>query len=89
MLDRWFLAHPRSVGESYFRHLRTAAGFAFSLLGAGLACLVHALIPALFETTASDAVVRLHGTMTARRRKAAAPPSEPVNVPRQAIVRAD
>jgi hypothetical protein len=89
MFARWFLAHPREVGESYSEHFRMAAGFAFRLVGGGLACLVHALVPCLFQTTASRTVAQLHGSMTARRKTASAPLTGGSNGPRQVIVRAD
>ncbi|HEX7760750.1 MAG TPA: DUF6356 family protein [Caulobacteraceae bacterium] len=73
MLDR-FTHHPHSVGETYGEHLVAASRFAFVLLGAGLACLVHGLLPFLFEQTASGAVQRLNARMIARR---AAGPSRP------------
>ena len=49
MFGRLFLDHPRSVDESYFEHLLFAGGFALRLVGAGMAALIHALIPCLFE----------------------------------------
>ena len=57
---RLFTAHPASVGESYFQHLRFAAVFAARLLGAALAAACHALFPFLFEKTASRIVARLY-----------------------------
>jgi len=65
MLAR-FADHPASVGETYGQHLMTAWGFAFALLGAGAACLLHGLLPFAFEHTASGAVKRLNARMTAR-----------------------
>ena len=44
-LLRAFTEHPASVGESYWQHLAFASGFAARLLLAGLAALVHALLP--------------------------------------------
>jgi hypothetical protein len=38
----------------------------FALLGAALAALVHALIPALCERTASRTILALHQRITAR-----------------------
>jgi hypothetical protein len=76
MLERWFLSHPRSVHESYLEHQACAMRFSVSLLGAGLACFVHALVPGLFEYTASRTIERLHGEMvTHRMRREAAQPS--------------
>ncbi len=69
MLESWFLAHPRKLGESYFAHQRAALMFSLHLFAAALACLVHALVPALFETTASRAIASLHARMVANRRK--------------------
>ena len=62
-----FLEHPRSVGESYVEHCGHALSFAGGLFVGAMACLIHAFIPALCETTASRAVGRLHERMTSRR----------------------
>ncbi|MDJ0627897.1 MAG: DUF6356 family protein [Rhodobacter sp.] len=67
-LKNLFLDHPASVEESYVEHMRFAAGFAFWLLVAGLAALVHALVPALCETTASRIVRGLCQRMDSRGR---------------------
>lgn len=68
MFEELFLEHPRAVGEGYFEHQRRAFGFAGALLVAGVACLVHGLLPRLFVTSASDTVLRLGETLAARRR---------------------
>ncbi|SDZ05479.1 hypothetical protein SAMN05444004_105201 [Jannaschia faecimaris] len=57
---RGFQDHPASVDESYFGHMRFALGFAGALFAAGGAALIHALIPPLFETTASEKIKALH-----------------------------
>lgn len=73
---RLFTDHPASVGESYGEHMAVATGFGLRLLGAGLACLVHAVFPFLFVTTGSRAITQLHDRMVAnRRRHAAAEPA--------------
>ena len=64
-----FTNHPRSVGESYFEHMGTAAAFGTRLLLAGCACVVHALLPFLFTTTASREIALLHERMVANRRR--------------------
>lgn len=61
-----FTAHPATVGESYWGHMRFALGFAFWLAVAAGAALVHALIPALCETTASRILRRLCARMDNR-----------------------
>lgn len=71
MFDALFLRHPRSIGESYVQHFTTAVGVGINLIGAGLACVVHAIMPALFERTASTAVNALHARLANRTRIAA------------------
>lgn len=76
MIDRLFLEHPRSVGESYGRHAVAAAGFGVRMILAGTACLVHAVVPRLFMRTGSSTVKLLYGRMKARQpRFAEQPPS--------------
>jgi len=64
---RAFTEHPRSVGETYLQHLGVAARCGVSMVVAGMACLVHALLPFLFERTASDCLTRLHQRMVEQR----------------------
>lgn len=61
-----FLDHPATVDETYFQHMRFALTFAFWLTVAGMAALVHAVIPAACETTASRILRRLVAKMDAR-----------------------
>jgi hypothetical protein len=58
-LARLFVSHPSSVGETYFGHLAFAAWFSSRLAIAAAAALIHALLPFLFETTASRIVRQL------------------------------
>lgn len=67
-MRRLFLDHPASVGESYLEHARFALGFAFWLLAAGLAALVHAVLPFLFQKTASGIIRRLFARIDGRGR---------------------
>jgi len=73
MLDRWFLAHPRSINESYLEHQACALKFSGSLLKASLVCFVHALVPGLFERTASGMVAKLNDEMIAHRKRSEMP----------------
>lgn len=63
---RLFTAHPASVDETYLQHMATALTFAGTLALAAGAALVHAIVPALCEHTASRAISRLHARMGAR-----------------------
>ena len=65
-LKRLFTEHPEAVGESYVEHMRVALSFAGPLLAAGMAALVHAVLPFLCVTTASGTVKRLHARMMNR-----------------------
>jgi len=64
-----FIEHPASVEETYAEHLVTALGFGTRMVVAGLACMVHGLLPAVFVTRGSDTVRALHERMATRRRK--------------------
>lgn len=65
---RLFTAHPASVEESYFQHMRFAAGFAGNLFLAGAAALIHAVFPFLFERAASTIINKLHHRIHNRSR---------------------
>lgn len=66
MFRRLFLSHPQQAGESYFQHQRVALSFALPLLGAGLAAMVHAFVPGLYERTAGDMIRALHNRLESR-----------------------
>ena len=55
-----FTQHPASVGETYFEHLLMAGGFALSMFAAACVCLVHAILPFMFEKTGSRMVADLY-----------------------------
>jgi hypothetical protein len=69
MAEWSFTKHPASVGESYFEHMGNAFSFGLRMLGAGLACLIHGILPFLFTKTGSTMVTVLHRQMTLRRTK--------------------
>jgi Family of unknown function (DUF6356) len=62
-----FTKHPASVGETYGEHLLAAMGFALGLMKAAFCCAVHALLPFLFEHTASRCIEELHQRMVVHR----------------------
>jgi len=67
---RLFTDHPRTLGMSWAQHGAGAAKIAFVLIGAGLACLVHSIVPGWFTQTAGKTVTEVYGDM--QRRKAGA-----------------
>jgi len=72
-MDLSFTKHPNEVGETYGEHFMVATSFGMAMILAGLACLVHGLLPFLFTSTGSRTIKRLHERMVVARRRAAAP----------------
>ncbi|QJU56726.1 hypothetical protein HL653_02045 [Sphingomonas sp. AP4-R1] len=66
MFERLFLAHPRSVGESYGEHMRVAGRVGFLLIGGGIAALIHAVFPRFHQTTGSRLIRRLAAELDGR-----------------------
>lgn len=66
-VSKLFTDHPASVNETYFGHMAFAAWFASRLFMAGGAALVHALLPFMFETTASTIVRELYERTSKRK----------------------
>ena len=64
-----FTAHPASVDETYWEHLGVALSFAWTLLAASLACLIHAVFPFLFVATGSSMIAGLNERMVTGRRR--------------------
>ena len=69
MLKSLFTRHPASVGETYGEHFAMASSFSARLLLAGVACAVHAVLPFLFEKTASTLIGRLNDRMNVNRQR--------------------
>ena len=63
---RSFKDHPASVGETYWGHMAFALRFSARLLKIAGAALLHAIVPAWCETTASREISALHAEMMAR-----------------------
>ena len=77
MLGRLFWEHPRSLGMSWAEHGAGAVAIGARMVGAGLACIVHAAVPALFTETAGRTVRGLHDQMIRRKAGAANPNAWP------------
>jgi len=65
----FFTKHPHSIGESYFEHLKVALSYGFKMVLGGIACIIHAFIPFLFESTASKITVQLYEHINKRQHK--------------------
>ena len=77
VLRRLFVDHPRSLGMSWASHGAGAVIIGATLLGAGAACIVHAIVPGWFTQTAGKTIDRMHDHMTQRKAGAANPESWP------------
>jgi hypothetical protein len=64
-----FTEHPASVDETYLEHFGSALYFGTKMIVAGVACVVHGLLPAVFVTRGSDTIRTLHERMVLKRRK--------------------
>ena len=67
-MRRHFTEHPASVGESYTEHFRVAAHFARCLTKAAGAAAVHAVVPSMCKTTASECIRELYAEMNSGAR---------------------
>ena len=67
-----FTAHPSDVGETYAEHGLFASRYGAKMTLGGLAALVHAVFPFLFEKTGSRITRELNQTLDASARRAAA-----------------
>ena len=77
MLAQLFQDHPKSLGMSWAEHGAGAIVIGARMVGAGVACMVHAVVPALFTETAGKTVVSLHDHMVKRKAGAANPNAWP------------
>jgi hypothetical protein len=77
MADRLFLEHPRSLGMSWWGHGVGALAIGVRLVGAGAACLVHAVVPGVFTQTAGKTITGMYEHMMRRKAGAANPENWP------------
>jgi hypothetical protein len=72
-ISKLFTEHPISVGETYVQHLGTATGFGTRMVVAGIACILHGILPFLFVRTGSRTIAQLNERMVINRRAAFSP----------------
>ncbi len=71
--------HLHKVDESYGAHFQVASTTGFAMIGAGVACILHAVVPAVFPDRASETIRQLNARMAKRhsaKAKDAFPPLE-------------
>ena len=76
-MDRMFRDHPRSLGMTWAGHGGGAVKIGVELVGAGLACIVHAAVPGWFTQTAGKTVTKMYDHMQSRKAGAANPNNWP------------
>ena len=76
-IGRLFHEHPRSLGMTWASHGAGAAVIGAKLVGAGVACLIHALVPAWFTQTAGRTVTFIYDDIARRKAGAANPNAWP------------
>ena len=67
--NKLFTEHPATVNETYLQHFASASSFGLRMIGGGLLCIVHALLPGVFCTKASSMIGELHDRMIVNRRR--------------------
>jgi hypothetical protein len=75
-----FRRHPKTVGETYWQHLRFAARTGGAMVAGGGACVIHGVLPFLFVTVGSRTIRRLAHRIEGRQPVEAAtamPAAEP------------
>ena len=77
IVGRLFNDHPRSLGMTWASHGAGAAIIGARLIGAGVACLVHSLVPAWFTQTAGRTVTFIYEDIARRKAGAANPNAWP------------
>lgn len=63
-----FIDHPASVEETYFEHFRVSMHYARELLTAGAKAMLHAVVPGMCCTSASDKIKQLNSEVTTGHR---------------------
>ena len=61
--------HLKEAKETYFEHMKNAFKISFGMIGGGFKGLVHALVPGIFTTSASDKIKKLHTCLEDRDNK--------------------
>jgi Family of unknown function (DUF6356) len=67
MIYRTFLAHPETVGETYWEHFGVASRFGAAMVVGGVKAMLHAVFPNIHRTAGSDTVRRLHAILVEKR----------------------
>ena len=56
---KWFANHLRQMQETYLQHFICASKLGLTMVFAGVACMLHAIFPFLFQETGSRYLFQL------------------------------
>jgi len=62
-------SHLKEINETYLEHMHFAQKCGWRMVIAGLACVIHSIIPNIFASTASNALRILNQEIIDRRNK--------------------
>lgn len=62
-------SHLKQINEKYFEHMLYAQKYGLKLILAGIACMIHGLIPDIFVTTASQTMESIKSEIHSRKHK--------------------
>lgn len=54
-----FTKHPHEMGETYLQHFFHALKFGLTMLIGGIACILHAFFPFIFQKTGSNLLLKM------------------------------
>ena len=60
--------HLNKTKENYFEHMTMALKISFQLLAGSLMAFIHALLPSLFTTSASNKIRKLYSVIESRNK---------------------
>ena len=60
------MRHLKETNMTYLRHMFHAMSISALLFTAGFCCMVHSIIPVVFETSASDIIKHLNDNILKR-----------------------
>ena len=63
------MRHLENVGENYFEHGFIALSYSFKLIYLGVAAFIHAILPFVLITTASDGINKIIKDIDERTKK--------------------
>jgi len=65
-MKNFFTTHPKSVGETYFQHLRFALSTGLRLILMGFVAVIHGILPFTFQNYVSIRIKALYHEITTR-----------------------